>query len=100
KLQLGERVEAPGVTRLPLDLAIAILSDSEGRIDIALPVKGNVDSPEFSYGTVIWQALVTVITNVVTSPFRAVAGRFGGNAAAERLQPIGRAPASGVGRPP
>src|SRR5205823_3114938 len=60
RLQLGERVESPGATRLPLDLAIAILSDSEGRIDIAMPVRGNVDHPEFSYGQVMWQALVTV----------------------------------------
>jgi hypothetical protein len=100
KLKLGEQVESPGVRRLPLDLAIAILSDSEGRIDIALPVKGNVDSPEFSYGTVIWQALVTVITNVVTSPFRALAGLFGGEAAAERLQTIVFEPGSDVVRPP
>jgi hypothetical protein len=85
KLQLGERVESVGAMRLPLDLAIAILSDSEGRIDIALPVRGNVDSPEFSYGHLVWQALVTVITKVVTSPFRALAGLFGGEAEAEKL---------------
>ena len=79
QLQLGERVESPGAMRLPLDLAIAILSDAEGRIDIALPVRGNVDHPEFSYGHLIWQALVTVITKVVTSPFRALGGLFGGD---------------------
>jgi uncharacterized protein involved in outer membrane biogenesis len=86
KLQLGERVESPGAMRLPLDLAIAILSDAQGRIDIALPVRGNVDAPEFSYGHLIWQALVTVITRVVTSPFRALAGLFGDDA--ERLQAV------------
>ena len=87
QLQLGERVESPGAMRLPLDLAIAILSDSEGKIDIELPVRGNVDSPEFSYGHLIWQALVTVITKIVTSPFRALGGLFGGSDA-EGLQSI------------
>jgi hypothetical protein len=100
KLQLGERVESAGAMRLPLDLALAILSDSEGRIDLALPVRGNVDSPEFSYGQVIWQALVTVITKVVTSPFRALAGLFGGEADAERMQSIAFEPGSDVVQPP
>jgi hypothetical protein len=86
--------------RLPLDLAIAILSDAEGRIDIALPVRGNVDSPEFSYGHLIWQALVTVITKVVTSPFRALAGLLGGEAEAEKLQTIVFEPGSDTVRPP
>ena len=98
KLQLGERVENSSAMRLPLDLAIAILSDSEGRIDIALPVRGNIDHPEFSYGHLIWQALVTVITKVVTSPFRALAGLFGGDA--ESLQAIAFEPGSDTVLPP
>jgi hypothetical protein len=80
RLQLGERVESPGAMRLPLDLAIAILSDSRGVIDLALPVRGNVDHPEFSYGHLVWQALVNVITKIATAPFRALAGLFGGGA--------------------
>jgi uncharacterized protein involved in outer membrane biogenesis len=98
KLQLGERIDSPGAMRLPLDLAIAILSDSEGRIDIALPVRGNVDHPEFSYGRLVWQALVTVITRIVTSPFRALAGLFGGDA--ERLQVVEFEAGSDAVRPP
>jgi hypothetical protein len=78
RLQLGERVESPGAMRLPLDLAIAILSDSQGVIDLALPVRGNVDHPEFSYGHLVWQALVNVVTKIATAPFRALAGLFGG----------------------
>ena len=100
KLQLGERVESVGAMRLPLDLAIAILSDADGRIDIALPVKGNVDSPEFSYGHLIWQALVTVITKIATSPFRALGALFGGDADAERMQVVAFEPGSDVVLPP
>jgi hypothetical protein len=98
QLQLGERVESAGAMRLPLDLAIAILSDSQGRIEIALPVRGNVDRPEFSYGHLIWQAVVSLITRVVTSPFRALAGLFGGDA--ERLETIAFEPGSDTVRPP
>ncbi len=98
KLQLGERVESPGAMQLPLDLAIAILSDAQGRIDIALPVRGNVDAPQFSYGHLIWQALVTVVKRIVASPFRALAGLFGGDA--EKLQIIVFEPGSDAVSPP
>ena len=98
KLQLGERVESPGAMKLPLDLAIAILSDADGRIDIAVPVRGNVDHPEFSYGHVIWQALVTVITKVATAPFRALGALFGGGG--EKLEAIAFEPGSDVVLPP
>jgi hypothetical protein len=77
---LGERVESPTAVNLPLDLAIALLTDSNGKIDLALPVAGDVDNPEFSYGHVIWQAIRTVLTRIVTAPFRALGSLFGGGA--------------------
>lgn len=80
KFTLGERVESPTAVNLPLDLAIAILTDSDGKIDLAVPVSGNVDSPEFSYGHVIWQAIRTVIGRIVSAPFRALGSLFGADA--------------------
>jgi hypothetical protein len=77
---LGERVTSPSAIDLPLDLAIALLTDTEGKIDLAVPVSGNVDHPEFSYGHVVWQAIGTVITRIVTAPFRALGALFGGDA--------------------
>jgi hypothetical protein len=100
KLQLGERVESPGAMKLPLDLAIAILTDADGRIDIALPVRGNVDNPEFNYGRVIWQALATVITRVATAPFRALGALFGGGGGGEKLEAIEFEPGRDVVLPP
>jgi hypothetical protein len=75
--KLGERVEAPNAMDLPLDLAIALLKDSEGRISLEVPVSGNVGSPEFDYGKVIRAAIGNVIGRIVTAPFRALAGLFG-----------------------
>ncbi len=77
---LGERVESPTAVNLPLDLAIALLTDSDGKIDLALPVEGDVDNPQFSYGHVIWQAIRTVLTRIVTAPFRALGSLFGSGA--------------------
>jgi hypothetical protein len=78
KFTLGERVKSPGAVNLPLDLAVALLTDADGKIDVAVPVHGNMDNPEFKYGHVIWQAFVNLITKVATAPFRALAGIFGG----------------------
>jgi len=74
---LGDRVESPSAMDLPLDLAIALLTDSEGKIDIAVPIRGNIDHPEFSYGHVFRQALTNLLTKIVTSPFRALGALFG-----------------------
>lgn len=78
KLRLGERVESKEAKNLPLDLAIAILEDSNGVIDLDLPVSGSLDDPEFSYGGIIWKAIVNVIGKIVTAPFRALGKLLGG----------------------
>jgi len=77
KLRLGERVESPDALSLPLDLAIALLEDSDGLIDLDLPVSGSLDDPQFSYGKVIWKAFVNVLGKIVTSPFRALGKLLG-----------------------
>jgi hypothetical protein len=95
---LGEKVESPDAVSLPLDLAIALLTDSQGKIDLAVPVSGNVDSPEFSYGHVVWQAVVNVITKIVTAPFRALGAALGGDA--EGLDSVAFAPGRAELSPP
>jgi hypothetical protein len=77
KIKLGEPVPDFQGTRLPLGLAIALLEDSDGMIDVNSPVKGNVNEPAFSVGHLVWQAVQTVLTNVVTAPFRALGALLG-----------------------
>ncbi len=72
RLVLGERIKSPDAVNLPLDLAIALMEDSRGVIDIGLPVRGNLDSPEFSFGGLIWKAVTNLIIGIATSPFRAI----------------------------
>jgi hypothetical protein len=85
QLVLGERVESPEAKNLPLDLAIAILQDSDGRIDLGLPVSGSLDDPQFSYGQIVWKAIVNVLTKIVTAPFRALGALFGGGEKFENI---------------
>lgn len=77
KIKLGDEVADYQGTRLPLGLAIALLEDSDGMIDVNIPVKGNVNDPEFSVGHLVWQAVKTVLTNVATAPFRALGALLG-----------------------
>lgn len=77
KLMLGERVDSPDALQLPLELAIAILKDSDGRIDLGLPVSGNINDPQFSYAAIIWKAIRELITRIVTAPFRALGRLLG-----------------------
>ena len=67
--ELGDEVEHPDAMSLPLGLAVALLKDPSGKIDIDLPVRGDLDDPEFGYGRVIGKALVNLIVKIVASPF-------------------------------
>ena len=67
--ELGEKVDHPGALSLPLGLAVALLKGPDGNIDIDLPVRGNVDDPEFSYGRVVASALGNLVVKIVASPF-------------------------------
>jgi hypothetical protein len=91
--QLGERVEAPDALDLPLDLAVALLKGSDGRIQLAVPVRGDLDNPQFDYGTLIREAIGNTLRRIVTAPFRFIAGIFGGGGD-EDLQSVAFNPGS------
>ena len=79
KLKLGEKIKSADAADLPLDLAIAILEDSDGVIDLELPITGSLDDPQFSYGSIVWKAIRNVLGKIITSPFRALGKLFGGS---------------------
>ena len=62
KLKLGEKVDSAEAANLPLDLAIAILEDSDGVIDLDLPITGSLDDPKFSYGSIVWKAIRNAVS--------------------------------------
>lgn len=98
KLKLGERVDSPDALHLPLDLAIALLEDSNGVIDLDLPVSGSLDDPQFSYGKIVWKAIVNVLTKLVTAPFRALGKLMG--ISAEKMEAVNFDPGSSALMPP
>jgi hypothetical protein len=78
--ELGDKVEHPDAMSLPLGLAVALLKDPDGRIDLDVPVRGDLDDPEFKYGTVVRKALVNLLTKIVTAPFALLGNLVGAEA--------------------
>jgi uncharacterized protein involved in outer membrane biogenesis len=88
-LELGAKVESPGALSLPLDLAVALLTDTQGRIDLAVPVSGDLNDPEFRYAPLVFKALGNVLGKIVTAPFRFLASLLGGDAEDADLEFVG-----------
>ena len=78
QLQLGDKVESPDAVSLPLKLAVALLKDRNGVIDIDLPMTGSLDDPKFRLGPLIWKAFVGLLTKIATAPFALIGSLFGG----------------------
>ncbi len=78
QIKLGEKVDNPDALDLPLGLAIALLSDSNGVIDIELNIEGDANDPDFDAGGLIAETFANLILKAATSPFRLLAGLIGG----------------------
>ncbi|HEY2188148.1 MAG TPA: DUF748 domain-containing protein [Caldimonas sp.] len=82
QLAFGDKVEG-STASLPVKLAVALLADSHGVIDVDLPVSGSINDPKFSLGGVIWKAITNLFVKVVTAPFTVLASAFGGGGTGE-----------------
>lgn len=54
---------------VPLKMGLYILTDKNGKVDLDLPISGNIDSPDFSYGKIIIKTLGNLLVKVAASPF-------------------------------
>lgn len=79
QLTLGDKVESPDATKLPVKLAIALLKDKRGEIKLDLPVKGSLKDPDFSIGGIVVKMIINLLLKVATSPFALLGAMFGGS---------------------
>lgn len=77
---LGEKVESPSALSLPVGLAVSLLKNSRGEIDINLPISGSLNDPEFSIGGLIVKVFFNLLSKAVTAPFALLGNIFGGGA--------------------
>ncbi|WP_455388864.1 DUF748 domain-containing protein, partial [Petrachloros mirabilis] len=88
QLTFGEETNSPDATSLPVPLAVALLKDRNGRIDIDLPIRGDLNDPDFKYGRVLLSTLVNLLTKMVASPFALMGKLIPGAGDGESLQYI------------
>ncbi|MGE3666411.1 MAG: DUF748 domain-containing protein, partial [Steroidobacteraceae bacterium] len=77
QLTLGDKVASEDAVHLPIKLAIALLKDRNGVIDIDLPVAGSLDDPKFRVGPLVWKALRNLLVKIATAPFALLGSLFG-----------------------
>ncbi|MCU8057854.1 DUF748 domain-containing protein [Shewanella sp. SM34] len=85
QLKLGKPSDSDLATSLPITLAIALLQDRNGVIDLGMEVSGDLDSPSFSVGSIIMTAITNVITKAVTAPFTFLAGLIGSDETLDKI---------------
>lgn len=74
QLTFGDAVDSPDALKLPVRLAVALLKNSRGEIDLRMPVAGTLDDPQFSIGGVVWQVVLNLLERAVTAPFAMLFG--------------------------
>ena len=77
QLEFGEKTASKDAVSLPVKLAVALLKDRNGVIDLPLPVSGSLDDPKFRLGPIIWKVLVNILEKAVTAPFALLGALFG-----------------------
>lgn len=77
QLTFGEKVESPDATKLPVLLAVALLKDRNGVIDINLPISGSINDPQFSVFGIVMKLIGNLLVKALTAPFSLLAGGGG-----------------------
>lgn len=94
QLSFGERIEGSTAPNLPVKLAVALLADRNGVIDINLPISGSLNDPQFRLGPIIVKLIFNLIGKAITAPFALIAGAFAGDG--PDMSQVGFVPGSAV----
>ncbi|MGB6309511.1 MAG: DUF748 domain-containing protein, partial [Steroidobacteraceae bacterium] len=78
QLEFGDKTASKDAVSLPIKLAVALLKDRNGIIDLDVPVSGTLDDPTFRLGPIIWKVFVNILEKAVTAPFALLGSLFGG----------------------
>lgn len=94
QLSFGEKIDSPDATKLPVLLAVALLKDSQGVIDVNLPVSGSLNDPQFSVGGLILKVIINLLGKALTAPFSLLTGGGGADMSQIAFAPASAQPAA------
>lgn len=77
QLTLGEKIESPDALSIPINLALALLKNRHGEIDVHLPISGSLNDPQFSIGGLIIKVILNLLTKAATAPFALLGSLLG-----------------------
>jgi len=77
QLKFGDKVESEDALNLPLNSAVMLLAGPSGQMDLSLPLSGDLSSPKTSLGPIIRAAVMGLVTNVVSAPFKMLSSLVG-----------------------
>jgi uncharacterized protein involved in outer membrane biogenesis len=86
QLTFGEKTNSPDATSIPVPFVVALLQDRQGRIEIDLPIRGDLNDPDFKYGRVLLSTLGNILMKVAASPFSLLGKLVPGGGSGEELQ--------------
>ena len=76
KIKVSKKDKTRSGYSLPMRLAVALMKNSKGDIDLEIPVEGPINDPKYKFGKVIWQVIKNLFTKIVTSPIKALSNTF------------------------
>ena len=77
ELTAGKKISDHPLYNVPVRLAVSLLKDVHGNINLDIPVEGDLNDPDYKLGKVIWQVIENILVKAATAPFRLIANMFG-----------------------
>ena len=78
EIEIGDKTNKDAEYKVPMKLAVALMRDTKGNVDLDIPVNGNLSDPDYYLGRIILKVLVNVLVKAATSPYRLMANLVGG----------------------
>lgn len=76
QIEVGDKNKTGSGNSLPMKLAVALIRDVDGNVDLDIPIEGQLDDPGYKLGKIIWQVIKNIVVKAASAPFRLLADAF------------------------